>query len=43
MDAENRIHIAVNAAVLKLLRPLCRLLLRHHVPFAAFEELAKHT
>jgi hypothetical protein len=43
MDAENRIQIAVNAAVLKLLRPLCRLLLRHHVPFAAFEELAKHT
>lgn len=43
MDAENRIHLAVNAAVLKLLRPLCRLLLRHHVPFAAFEELAKHT
>jgi len=43
MDAENRIHLALNAAVLKLLRPLCRLLLRHHVPFAAFEELAKHT
>jgi Family of unknown function (DUF6502) len=43
MDAENRIHLALNAAVLKLLRPLCRLLLRHHVPFGAFEELAKHT
>jgi hypothetical protein len=43
MDAENRIQIALNAAVLKLLRPLCRLLLRHHVPFGAFEELAKHT
>jgi len=43
MDTENRIHLALNAAVLKLLRPLCRLLLRHHVPFAAFEELAKHT
>lgn len=43
MDAENRTHLALNAAVLKLLRPLCRLLLRHHVPFAAFEELAKHT
>ena len=42
MDAENRIQTALNAAVLKLLRPLCRLLLRHHVPFAAFEELAKH-
>ena len=33
---------ALNAAVLRLLRPLCRLLLRHHVPFSAFEELAKH-
>ncbi len=43
MDADNRIQVALNAAVLKLLRPLCRLLLRHHVPFAAFEELAKHT
>lgn len=43
MDAENRTHLALNAAVLKLLRPLCRLLLRHHVPFASFEELAKHT
>lgn len=43
MDVENRTHLALNAAVLKLLRPLCRLLLRHHVPFAAFEELAKHT
>ena len=43
MDDENRIQVALNAAVLKLLRPLCRLLLRHNVPFAAFEELAKHT
>lgn len=43
MDVENRIQVALNAAVLKLLRPLCRLLLRHHVPFGAFEELAKHT
>lgn len=43
MDTHSRLHIALNAAVLKLLRPLCRLLLRHHVPFAAFEELAKHT
>lgn len=43
MDAKNRTQLALNAAVLKLLRPLCRLLLRHHVPFAAFEELAKHT
>lgn len=43
MDDENRIQVALNAAVLKLLRPLCRLLLRHNVPFAAFEGLAKHT
>ncbi len=33
---------ALNAAVLRLLRPLCRLLLRHNVPFSVFEELAKH-
>ena len=42
MDAEDRVQVAVNAAVMKLLRPLCRLLLRYHVPFGAFEELAKH-
>lgn len=35
-------QVALNAAVLRLLRPLCRLLLRNNVPFAAFEELAKH-
>jgi len=43
MTNEDRVRLALHAAVLKLLRPLCRLLLRHHVPFAAFEELAKHT
>jgi hypothetical protein len=42
MESDNRLQVAVNAAVLALLRPLCRLLLRHHVSFAAFEELAKH-
>lgn len=42
MDSTNHLHLALNGAVLKLLRPLCRLLLRHGVPFAAFEELAKH-
>jgi hypothetical protein len=42
MHTENRVSIAVNAAVLMLLRPLCRLLLRYQVPFGAFEELAKH-
>lgn len=42
MDTPNRIAIAVNSALVMLLRPLCRLLLRYHVPFGAFEELAKH-
>lgn len=42
MDAANRLHLAVNAALMTLLRPLVRLLLRYHVPFSAFEELAKH-
>ncbi|GAB4036194.1 MAG: hypothetical protein Fur0014_02530 [Rubrivivax sp.] len=42
MDTTNRVAIAVNSALLMLLRPLCRLLLRYHVPFGAFEELAKH-
>ncbi len=42
MTKEDRVRLALHAAVLKLLRPLVRLLLRHHVPFAAFEELAKH-
>lgn len=42
MDATNRVSLAVNAAVLMLLRPLCRVLLRYQVPFSVFEELAKH-
>lgn len=42
MDAANRLHLAVSAALLRLLRPLVRLLLRYHVPFTVFEELAKH-
>ncbi len=42
MNSANVAQRALNTAVLKLLRPLCRLLLRHHVPFSAFEELAKH-
>ena len=32
---------ALNFALMKLLRPLMRLLLRHSMPFSAFEELAK--
>lgn len=42
MDTKSRVQVAVNAAVMRLLRPLCRLLLRYQVPFGAFEELAKH-
>lgn len=42
MKADNPIPVALNSAILKLLRPLVRLLLRHHVPFSTFEELAKH-
>lgn len=42
MDTGNRVALALNSAVMALLRPLCRLLLRHQVPFATFEELAKH-
>lgn len=41
MPLQSRTESAVTAAVLRLLRPLCRLLLRNHVAFAAFEELAK--
>jgi hypothetical protein len=32
---------ALNAALIRLLRPLMRLMLRHSMPFSAFEELAK--
>ena len=42
MDAANALHTALTDAVLQLLRPVCRLLLRHHVPFGVLEELAKH-
>ena len=42
MENANRLHLAVNAALMTLLRPLVRLLLRYEIPFAAFEELAKH-
>jgi len=41
MDSDARPHAALHAALAKLLRPLFRLLLRHQVPFGAFEELAK--
>ena len=41
MDADARPHAALHAAIVKLLRPLFRVLLRHQVSFGAFEELAK--
>jgi hypothetical protein len=41
MDAEDRSQRALRLAVQQLLRPLCRLLLRHAVSFSAFEELAR--
>lgn len=41
MNKGNMPSLVLNQALLRLLRPLCRLLLRHHVPFSAFEELAK--
>lgn len=42
MDTDaQRPRLALDAAVMRLLRPLVRLLLRHAVPYAAFEEMAK--
>jgi len=41
MDGSSTVEQALRAAVLHLLRPLVRLLLRHSVPFSVFEELAK--
>ena len=41
MPPDKNPQTAVTAAVWRLLRPLCRLLLRNHVAFATFEELAK--
>jgi hypothetical protein len=41
MDADGRSQRALRSAVQQLLRPLCRLLLRHAVSFGAFEELAR--
>jgi Family of unknown function (DUF6502) len=41
MDSVPVSHRAVECAVLRLLRPLVRLLLRHGVPFGSFEALAK--
>ena len=41
MDVDTRFLRALRGALEQLLRPLCRLLLRHSVPFTAFEDIAK--
>ena len=41
MDARAHLHQALQAATALVLRPLFRVLLRHSMSFAAFEELAK--
>jgi hypothetical protein len=41
MEDGSRATAALHAATMRLLRPLVRLLLRHAVPFGAFQEIAK--
>ena len=41
MNVEIGLQRAVRGALEQLLRPLCRLLLRHSIPFNAFEDIAK--
>jgi len=41
MDMRTQPSKALNAALMHLLRPLMRLMLRHSMPFGVFEELAK--
>ena len=41
MSIDSQVSKALRQAVEAIMRPLCRLLLRHAVPFNAFEELAK--
>ncbi|MEP6872808.1 MAG: DUF6502 family protein [Burkholderiales bacterium] len=41
MDINTQPSRALNTALMKLLRPLMRLIARHSMPFSAFEELAK--
>lgn len=42
MESDSRTQRALSRAIELLLRPLCRLLLRHSVSFSAFAEMAKH-
>jgi hypothetical protein len=41
MDADARPRQALHAAITRLMRPLVRVLLRHSLPFSAFEEIAR--
>jgi Family of unknown function (DUF6502) len=41
MDAEYTLHRVVNRAIVRLLRPLFRVLVRQNVSFSAFEAMAK--
>jgi hypothetical protein len=41
MTAPSRSSLALSAALARMLRPLVRLMLRHSMPFGAFEEIAK--
>jgi Family of unknown function (DUF6502) len=43
MDAPNQLHHVLDRAVVRLLGPLFRVLLRHGMSFTAFEALAKRT
>lgn len=42
MTEADRLRHVLGNAVSRLLQPLIRVLLRHDIPFSAFEELAKH-
>lgn len=41
MDARTHPNKVLGAGLMRLLRPLMRLMLRHSMPFSAFEEVAK--
>ena len=41
MDVDTRVQRALSGALEQLLRPLCRLLLRHSLPFNALADIAK--
>lgn len=41
MDTKSDIKKAISAAIVRLLRPLCKILLAYHVPYGTFADLAK--